>query len=445
MSLQITILNTTSQSNGSFTVSGVFWLTAPSNNIVPQPNLKSQVPFIDSTNLASLQSGVIVEQAFNSGLFDSGAQVADVQAYLQTLFTAAQNDLNNTNSPLSGLIGNVYDGYTGVWSSANPFAPADSLFNVASHYTKKHYLWTDFKVILLSKYGALQYYDNGAYYTVYFYDTPEAHLCTIWEGSVPQNAINSGYTQAQNDADKSDFETNYKPAANKAISPRTIDGRPTISPNAFPSWVTLYFTGQADDQTLGIGQGTPFYLSSDGYGDTPLSWQFNDSMFILGAMLVFTGCQLGDTLDYLIYAPATVTGAGSQPVNLYNVGPGNIIMPAAPGQNMTTIDITMGVPVPNQTGTGFWDWNTPITGWGTLVPNVNQKGNWDLFDFQIPLARPALRIPLLGDNQRLEVIVETVTSMSICPQWVHLATLHNSGHTGLQIGWTLAGARAVSV
>jgi hypothetical protein len=124
MSYQIIILNSSTQPDGSFYVVGVFWLTANSNNIVPQPNFVSSVPFIDTANLALLQSGVLIEQAFNSGLFTPGTILTSVQSTLQTLFITAQSNLNSFNPPLSNLIGNVYNGSS--WSTTNVFIGVNS-------------------------------------------------------------------------------------------------------------------------------------------------------------------------------------------------------------------------------------------------------------------------------------------------------------------------------
>jgi hypothetical protein len=63
----------------------------------------------------------------------------------------------------------------------------------------------------------LQYEENSDEYLIYGYDVPEVLFCTIWTGVVPDSVINAGYSQAQNDADKSDFETNFKPYANRPI------------------------------------------------------------------------------------------------------------------------------------------------------------------------------------------------------------------------------------
>ena len=99
MSNQIIILNSSVQPDGSFYVNGVFWLTANSNNIIPLPTFVSAVPFVDVTDQGSLQTGAIVEQGFNSGLFVAGTTLAAVQSDLQALYTTAQTTLGTLNPP----------------------------------------------------------------------------------------------------------------------------------------------------------------------------------------------------------------------------------------------------------------------------------------------------------------------------------------------------------
>jgi hypothetical protein len=118
-SYQIIILNSNTQPDGSFVVTGVFWLTANTNNIIPLPNFVSAVPFIDITDLKLLQAGTIVEQAFNSGCLVSGTTLASVQADLQTLYTAAQTSLGSLNPPLANMVGTVYNGTS--WTTSSPF------------------------------------------------------------------------------------------------------------------------------------------------------------------------------------------------------------------------------------------------------------------------------------------------------------------------------------
>jgi hypothetical protein len=115
MANQIVVLNTNTSPDGSFTVGGVFWLTAQSNAITPLPAFVSAVPFIDSTTINGIQSGTIVEQGFVSGQFPPGTDLATVQAALQALYTAAQAALTAGNPPVSGLQGTVFTG--NAWTS----------------------------------------------------------------------------------------------------------------------------------------------------------------------------------------------------------------------------------------------------------------------------------------------------------------------------------------
>jgi hypothetical protein len=79
--------------------------------------------------------------------------------------------------------------------------------------------WTNFKSVTSNKNSLIQYDDDGTVYTIFAFDTSSlAYVCTIWKGTVPDPVIAGGYSQAQNDSDKSDFETNYKPNANQPIA-----------------------------------------------------------------------------------------------------------------------------------------------------------------------------------------------------------------------------------
>lgn len=99
---------------------------------------------------------------------------------------------------------------------------------LAPQFTQKTYAWSAWKAIQASKSLITQYDEDPNVYLVYGYDGPEVHLCTIWKGIVPDGVVNSGYSQAQNDADKTDFETNYKTTANAPVEPRAADGRMTV-------------------------------------------------------------------------------------------------------------------------------------------------------------------------------------------------------------------------
>src|ERR1700674_2012781 len=82
--------------------------------------------------------------------------------------------------------------------------------------------WTDFKSIFQSKDLLMQYVTGTFSYTIFCLDGQIAYVCTIWTGTVPDDVIAAGYSQAQNDTDKSDFTTNFKSTSNGRIS-RTYD------------------------------------------------------------------------------------------------------------------------------------------------------------------------------------------------------------------------------
>jgi hypothetical protein len=221
MTLKIVILNTNNQSDGSFSVSGIFWLEAPTNNIIPKPDFKSQVPFIDENHNTLLQYGKLIEEPFKSGLFPVNTSIEDVKVSLQTDYNSVQEKLNNSANQNLDLSNLVFDGYT--WSSNNPFSPNNTV-KISSQYTQRHYNWTDWKSLCETKNGNYQYNEDASNYKIWFYDDPEVYICNIWKISVPETVLKSGYSQQQNDIDKLDFETNFKSNANTGINKeRAVD------------------------------------------------------------------------------------------------------------------------------------------------------------------------------------------------------------------------------
>ena len=93
--------------------------------------------------------------------------------------------------------------------------------------TQRISYWTAWKALLAARNGVCQYDDDGIHYSIWFYDGPEIYLCQIWKGTVPDD-FSGDYSQTQNDSDKTDFETNFKPTANASIEPKTKDGRVSV-------------------------------------------------------------------------------------------------------------------------------------------------------------------------------------------------------------------------
>jgi hypothetical protein len=83
------------------------------------------------------------------------------------------------------------------------------------------YQWTAFKSAVATKNltSLMQYYNDGTTYNIFVFDGSLLALtCNIWQATVPAGIIASGYSQAQNNTDLTDFTTNYQASANKRIS-----------------------------------------------------------------------------------------------------------------------------------------------------------------------------------------------------------------------------------
>lgn len=104
--------------------------------------------------------------------------------------------------------------------------------------------WTNFKAVAItSKNLPVQYTDDGVEYTIFaFDDNTIAYVTTIWKGTVPDSVISNGYSQSQNDTDKSDFETNYKANANSRIS-NSISQRTVLNNTTVTSGGSQVFSG----------------------------------------------------------------------------------------------------------------------------------------------------------------------------------------------------------
>jgi len=308
---------------------------------------------------------------------------------------------------------------------------------LAPQFTQRSYRWTDWKAVQYSKNLVTQYDDNEIIYTIWGYDGPEVHICTIWKGTVP-DGVKASYSQEQNDSDKSDFETNFKPSANQPVIPMASDGRANFLPNIFPTNTQLIITGAGDDPTNGLGAGTGFSHSSDDVSATDhiITFNFNDCIYLSGGHIIYAGAVLGDIVNYEVLAPATSTTSTPGTGNCNLAGPGNVLITPAAGNGSNTVDLTVAKPVPNTSGTGFYDLAQTTTGPGTITANANQTGLYDLYTVDVTLGRLVVNYPMLNSNA-LDLTVPAIAPMKLLPQWQHKVTVHNSGHTGLKLVWSL--------
>lgn len=144
-SSQIVTLQSSAVASGDFVVTGVFWLTAPANSVVPLPTFRSQVPGITSADLASLRSGAIVEVPFSAPhitnfSYPAGTTQAQVDSDIQALFAIAQAALNAQNPALSTSVNRAfngaswapYGGSVGAFASGQPLAVMTELYRATS-------------------------------------------------------------------------------------------------------------------------------------------------------------------------------------------------------------------------------------------------------------------------------------------------------------------------
>jgi len=229
-------------------------------------------------------------------------------------------------------------------------------------------------------------------------------------------------------------------------NPRAIDGTPFSAPCLFPSGVYLYIAGVGDHATNGRGAGQVFRASRDTDGDTTVDWQFNDLVYLAGGGAMFTGGTLGDYANLEVVAPATSVTPNQGNTGNCNVTDG-VITPAV-GNGAYDVDLSTATPVPAVTASGYngyWEWDWPLTGKGTISVGVPGSAHFHLIAAEVGLVRYAAKLPLLGSGD-IDLTLPAVEPKTQLPHWKGRLKLHNEGgsHT-VQIGWFLMTARVVTL
>lgn len=166
------------------------------------------------------------------------------------------------------------------------------MLSIAPHFTQRDCNWTQFKAFAVLKEFVWQMEDGSNCYRIWAYNGPEAFICKIYKEEVPQFIIDSGYTQEQNDIDKSDFETNFKAGSNRKIGSVDITSLP-----AFAS--KMLGTKKLYKRVVGI-------KSDVSVGDNVIDWTqtFPWAKFM---EIQFFNCEIGDYVDLEIYDTSTGT------------------------------------------------------------------------------------------------------------------------------------------
>lgn len=268
---------------------------------------------------------------------------------------------------------------------------------IAPQFTQRTHTWTGLSAVSQTKKLALQCEADGTVYTIWGYDGPEVHLCTIWQGDVPEHVVASGYTQIQNDLDKAAFEYGALPFCNSSVEgPREADKKPvvTVSP-ATEGWLT-WVTGRKDqippdNGTTGRGLGEQIsvtFTTSDAANTTKtFDIQFLEPMEIHDGQVSWSpvsSFEFRDTFSLKVVIPATepgvnVTSTGNcNKIEIYPNSGMHVIIPAA-GDGAWDLNMSDAHPVWDKTNSAYWNADY-IT--GEVTPSLSPgTAAYNLFDF----------------------------------------------------------------
>lgn len=187
--------------------------------------------------------------------------------------------------------------------------------------------WVTFKAIAITaKSLPIQYDNDGTVYTIFAFDGAVAYKTIIWQSTVPDTVIASGYSQAQNNSDLSDFTTNFQSTANKNITP-VVKQASTAAVTADPSLVVgLSPNSPLPTGTNNIGSvnnvqtaestaawtsattnNTALSLIVTGYGTVTVT--LNQGTTITGGVVTFEASDTVAGTNWYLISMASITGA----------------------------------------------------------------------------------------------------------------------------------------
>jgi len=230
--------------------------------------------------------------------------------------------------------------------------------------------------------------------------------------------------------------------------PRSSDGKAIFLPSIFRGDIDINFPGAGDDS--GYGTGNAFEVSHATIGETSVTFSFEDWIYIAGGAIQFAGAKLGDWVSFEASAPASLVTAanpaGTGNCNLVDTGAGfNVIVPAA-GDGAWDIADDDKVPVPASNSDGYWEWDTPDIGKGTVSASATPgAAQYHLYDIALPLVRWATKVRLLGSGV-LEFWLNAVKPKRLLPHWEMKTTFHNTDGTHtLEACWYFLSGRKRTV
>lgn len=115
---QVIVLDTQADANGNQNVRYLFWLAVGANKGLPNPAAVSQYRGATPAEIASLQTGAVVERS-GSVQYPNGTATATIQADLQLRWAAA-NTAFQAQPNLNQFFGANWDGNTWIGAPATP-------------------------------------------------------------------------------------------------------------------------------------------------------------------------------------------------------------------------------------------------------------------------------------------------------------------------------------
>jgi len=221
--------------------------------------------------------------------------------------------------------------------------------------------------------------------------------------------------------------------------PKQVDGSPYFSPCMFPSGVYLYITGAGDGTERGNGQA--FQLSSETEENKVVEFGFLDWVLVAGGGVLVKGAQLGDHATMEVYCPATPVvpnGGNTGNCNVVN----GIIVPAA-GNGSYDVNLAQANPVLTPLKNGYWEWDFPLTGKGTVTLGAPGQAGAHLIAADYPLTKFINKTPLRDGH--MDFTISAIEPKILLPHWKGKVTVHNAGHTGLEVAWYLTTARVQTI
>ena len=165
--------------------------------------------------------------------------------------------------------------------------------------------WTNFQSIVIYKSLSMQYYDDGVIYSIFALDGPISYSCNIWHGTVPNGVIAGGYSQAQNDADKTSFETNYKSTSNNPVNPIIFENNAQL--DAFSRLRTVQPQTIFDNKQLVDNQPLIFDDQQISGSGTTSTYIVNQATTQLSVSNVTAGTRVRQTFSRFMYQPGKST------------------------------------------------------------------------------------------------------------------------------------------